>query len=331
MGVGATEPPGLAAEPHANGIAPAGHHDADAAEKRPQPRASATQQPASKRQRRDEGHDLLQHLPGQLSTHRGATENGAPAAEPLGSPASPPTPPSEPGEFEPQQDFTDMSADMEIVSDLSDSQNLYAINDEAETEVTSSAADEYIPFCPDTPPESPKRAFPAPDAPAPGAPEATAAEIAVPGLCTQSLDAQPANKPGSRQTHAHSTLSRAAADARVHASRQPGASSAGQGIAVNERHLGEASTSGRGMHSAYRQEGPVGALLRERRLCLVLDLDHTLVNSAKFSEVEPEHLLVRPQQHLNPCSSHDNMYVREMVALFLVWLRRQSIRPAWNL
>ncbi|CAL8464910.1 g4445 [Coccomyxa elongata] len=307
VGGGATEPPGLAAAPHANGIAPAGHRDANAAEKRPQPRASATQQPASKRQRRDEGHDPLQHLPGQLSTHRAATENGAPAAEPLGSPASPPTPPSEPGEFEPQQDFTD---DMELVSDLSDSQNLYAVDDEAEVEVTSSGADEYIPFCPDTPPESPKRAFPAPDAPASGAPEKAAAEITVPGLCTRSIGAQPASQPGTRETHAPSPISNAAADARLHASRQPGASSAGpphvgnqpgvgsagHGTAMNERHLGDTSTSGRGAHSAYRQEGPVGALLRERRLCLVLDLDHTLVNSAKFSEVEPEHLLLLERQ-----------------------------------
>ncbi|KAK9805165.1 hypothetical protein WJX72_003091 [[Myrmecia] bisecta] len=32
----------------------------------------------------------------------------------------------------------------------------------------------------------------------------------------------------------------------------------------------------------------VDSLLREKRLCLVLDLDHTLVNSAKFSEIAPE-------------------------------------------
>jgi hypothetical protein len=42
-------------------------------------------------------------------------------------------------------------------------------------------------------------------------------------------------------------------------------------------------------------DGPAGelqvgieGLLRSRRLCLVLDLDHTLINSAKFGEVEPE-------------------------------------------
>lgn len=29
-------------------------------------------------------------------------------------------------------------------------------------------------------------------------------------------------------------------------------------------------------------------LLSSRRLCLVLDLDHTLVNSAKFSEVDAD-------------------------------------------
>lgn len=28
---------------------------------------------------------------------------------------------------------------------------------------------------------------------------------------------------------------------------------------------------------------------RQRKLCLVLDLDHTLINSARFSEVDPEH------------------------------------------
>ena len=28
---------------------------------------------------------------------------------------------------------------------------------------------------------------------------------------------------------------------------------------------------------------------RQRKLCLVLDLDHTLINSARFTEVEPEH------------------------------------------
>ena len=28
---------------------------------------------------------------------------------------------------------------------------------------------------------------------------------------------------------------------------------------------------------------------RQRKLCLVLDLDHTLINSARFIEVEPEH------------------------------------------
>ncbi|KAL0023785.1 hypothetical protein WJX77_004859 [Trebouxia sp. C0004] len=33
----------------------------------------------------------------------------------------------------------------------------------------------------------------------------------------------------------------------------------------------------------------VKSLLRQRKLCLVLDLDHTLINSARFSEVEPEH------------------------------------------
>lgn len=33
----------------------------------------------------------------------------------------------------------------------------------------------------------------------------------------------------------------------------------------------------------------IQALLQRRRLCLVLDLDHTLVNSARFSEVAPEH------------------------------------------
>jgi hypothetical protein len=30
------------------------------------------------------------------------------------------------------------------------------------------------------------------------------------------------------------------------------------------------------------------ALLKSQRLCLVLDLDHTLVNSAKFGEIEPD-------------------------------------------
>ncbi|KAL0031859.1 hypothetical protein WJX79_000365 [Trebouxia sp. C0005] len=33
----------------------------------------------------------------------------------------------------------------------------------------------------------------------------------------------------------------------------------------------------------------VKSLLRQRKLCLVLDLDHTLINSARFGEVEPEH------------------------------------------
>ena len=31
------------------------------------------------------------------------------------------------------------------------------------------------------------------------------------------------------------------------------------------------------------------ALLSQRRLCLVLDLDHTLLNSAMIAEVEPRH------------------------------------------
>lgn len=33
----------------------------------------------------------------------------------------------------------------------------------------------------------------------------------------------------------------------------------------------------------------VKSLLSQRKLCLVLDLDHTLINSARFTEVEPEH------------------------------------------
>jgi hypothetical protein len=32
----------------------------------------------------------------------------------------------------------------------------------------------------------------------------------------------------------------------------------------------------------------IEGLLMSRRLCLVLDLDHTLVNSAKFAEIDPE-------------------------------------------
>ena len=201
-----------------------------------------------------------------------------------------------------------MDADMEVVSDLSDSQNLYAVDDEAGEEVTSSGADEFIPFCPETPPESPERNFPAPDAPHPAGQEATTAEVTVPGLSSQPIGARLASQPSNHQSHAAGPIPTTAANARLHAKRQrgassagpshagsqPGVGSAGQGPPVNGRHLGGASTSSHGVHSAYMEEGPVGALLRERRLCLVLDLDHTLVNSAKFSEVEPEHLLVRP-------------------------------------
>jgi hypothetical protein len=52
--------------------------------------------------------------------------------------------------------------------------------------------------------------------------------------------------------------------------------------------IGGASASGQGAHEAFR-DASCGALLRQRRLCLVLDLDHTLVNSAKLSEVDTEH------------------------------------------
>lgn len=37
---------------------------------------------------------------------------------------------------------------------------------------------------------------------------------------------------------------------------------------------------------------------RKRKLCLVLDLDHTLVNSSKYNEVEPE-LAARLQEQLS--------------------------------
>ncbi|KAK9832338.1 hypothetical protein WJX74_007130 [Apatococcus lobatus] len=42
----------------------------------------------------------------------------------------------------------------------------------------------------------------------------------------------------------------------------------------------------------------VDVLLQKRKLCLVLDLDHTLVNSSKYNEVEPE-LAARLQEQLN--------------------------------
>lgn len=39
-------------------------------------------------------------------------------------------------------------------------------------------------------------------------------------------------------------------------------------------------------------------MYRKRKLCLVLDLDHTLVNSSKYNEVEPE-LAARLQEQLS--------------------------------
>ena len=66
---------------------------------------------------------------------------------------------------------------------------------------------------------------------------------------------------------------------------------AARGSAVPDQE--EASTSGRSnggrvSHAAFQDEF-CGALLRQGRLCLVLDLDHTLVNSAKFTEVTRQH------------------------------------------
>ena len=43
-------------------------------------------------------------------------------------------------------------------------------------------------------------------------------------------------------------------------------------------------------------------LLSQQRLVLVLDLDHTLVNSARQTEIDPEHVLVLTDLILKPCA-----------------------------
>lgn len=251
------------------------------------PGLTSPAQPASKRQRREAA--PLQNGPGQLSTDLSKSDPGAAAARPPDSPPSPPTPPSEPGEAEPDQD---------AVSDLSDSQNLYA-NTAAEPgdEAVSAAADDFLPFSPETPSESPERASSAGplDEPAAAAPRpASAAPVAVPGLhngpapsrlLRSSRRQNTRSVPSSAQPLVTDTIS-----ASTGPGNQKGPASAEQRTGAAQR--GSGSASGRELHSAYRQSGPVGELLRQRRLCLVLDLDHTLLNSAKFSEVDPDHLKV---------------------------------------
>ena len=82
----------------------------------------------------------------------------------------------------------------------------------------------------------------------------------------------------------------------------------------------------------HASDTPMLAFLthRESKLCLVLDLDHTLVNSARFSEVsEPMLALIEqqlaeqerlpPEQRLLHCLPHISMWtkLRPAVRLFL--------------
>lgn len=287
-------PPGL--EPPRGGN---GQHSGAAAQKQSQRAAVADgKEPISKRQRTAEA-------PPQQD---GATEHSGGSAEQLAneatvpppslpeSPQSPPTPPSEPGEHDAEQEV------MEAASDLEDSQNLYM---DAMEENSAEGVD-FLPFGPETPPETPERANPPSDpgqpishalASAAHSPAGKAQFVAVPGL-------QSIGKPVEQGSSQGPVLLRvpkfpweppeASAGGGPDppgAGDQPGASSAaGQGARDIDRgrQPGGASTSGR----VYGGDGPVAALLRQRRLCLVLDLDHTLVNSAKFSEVDPEHLQV---------------------------------------
>ena len=281
----AAQPPGLsgAAQPHANGIVSPIVRHASAPQKRQQAGAAGANQPTAKRQRWEAAPQ--QNSARQLSAGPGKPGNGAAASRPPGSPPSPLTPPSKPGEAEPDRD------DMSI---LSDSQNLYADGAaEPGDEAASKPLEDFLPFSPDTPSETPERATPAvpgdDSAAAASVQPASAAPVAVPGL-------HDASAPPQRQRSGQPSETAAA---RAAAGGQEGATSGQQGNDAVDRGSGDASTSGRKIHSAYRQAGPVGALLRQRRLCLVLDLDHTLVNSAKFSEVEPEHLKVSC-----PCRHH---------------------------
>jgi hypothetical protein len=88
-----------------------------------------------------------------------------------------------------------------------------------------------------------------------------------------------------------------AATSAAAAPKRAGAGARGGDAADKRPRAGAAGAGGTG--SASPAPAPAGgvaaevlhgmeALLKARKLCLVLDLDHTLVNSAKFGEIEPD-------------------------------------------
>ena len=83
------------------------------------------------------------------------------------------------------------------------------------------------------------------------------------------------------------------------------------------------------MTKACKERSVVG-VNRKRKLCLVLDLDHTLVNSTKFMEVEPA-LQARLQEQLTAearaglDASQTGLHAMEKIGM---WTKlRPGVRP----